>query len=181
MSSKPENALLALARLYWDIAIWRRGPADVPGVPVLLWSTLAVYVALAASLSALLRLRGNWAGELLVDLAYTLGWVWALLRAAGRRERFVQTATALFGFQLLLVPLMVGVQALLPVEFRPDDAQLFALQLAALALQTWIIAATAHIVRDAFEWPLAAGVALAVFLLLVEVLLMRLLFHPGER
>ncbi|MCC7461993.1 MAG: hypothetical protein IT480_05960 [Gammaproteobacteria bacterium] len=177
MSPKPAGTLGALLRLYVDVALWRRGPADVPGVPLLLGATLAAYLALSMLLSMLLGLRGNWPGELVFDAAFTLGWPWLLLRAAGRRERFVQTACALFGFQLILAPLAVGVQALLPAQAQPGDPQLFALQLAALALQTWIIAAVAHIVRDAFEWPLAAGVALAVFLLVVEVLLMRVLFQ----
>ena len=181
VSSKPGSTLVALARLYWDLALWRRGPADVPGAAVLLWSTLAAYLALTASLSALLGLHRSWPGELITDVLYTLGWAWLLLRAAGRRGRFVQTASALFGFQLVLAPLTVGVQALASAQARPDDPQLFALQLAVLVLQGWIIAATAHIVRDAFEWPLAGGVALAIFLLLVEVLLMRVLFQVEVR
>ena len=177
MSSKPENALVALARLYFGIAIWRRGAAEVPGVPLLPWLTAAVYAALTALLSAVLGLRGNWPGELAFDSAYTVGWAWLLLRLAGRPERCGQTVSALFGFQLVLAPLAVGVQALVPEHARPDDPQLLALQVAVLVLQVWIIAATAHIVRDAFEWPLAAGVALAIFLLVVEVLLMRVLFQ----
>jgi hypothetical protein len=171
LSSKPENALVALARLYFGIAIWRRGAAEVPGVPLLPWLTLAAYAALSALLSAVLGLRGNWPGELAFDCA------WLLLRLAGRPERCAQTLSALFGFQLVLAPLAVGVQALVPEHARPDDPQLFALQVAVLVLQVWIVAATAHIVRDAFEWPLAAGVALAIFLLVVEVLLMRVLFQ----
>ena len=178
MSSKPENALGAcgaLARLYYDVAIWRRGPADVPGVPVLLWSTLALYVALTAALSTAFGLGGRWPAELAIDVLYTLGWAWLLLRVAGRGERFMQVATALFGFQVVLAPLTVGVQALVPAQARPGDARLRVVQLAVLALQAWIIAAIAHIVRDAFEWPLAASVALAVFLVFVEVLLMQTL------
>jgi hypothetical protein len=178
LSSKPENALGAcgaLARLYCDVAIWRRGAADVPGVPVLLWSTLALYIVVTAALSVAFGLGGRWPGELAVDVLYTLGWAWLLLRVAGRRERFMQVATALFGFQLVLAPLTVGVQALVPAPVRPGDPRLLAVQLAVLALQAWIIAAVAHIVRDAFEWPLAAGVALAIFLLMVEVLLMQAL------
>jgi hypothetical protein len=176
VSSKPVSALGALARLYFDIAIWRRGPAEVPGVPLLLWLTVAAYVALTALLSAVLGLPGNWSGELAADVVFMLGWVRLLLWAAGRRERFVQTATALFGFQLILAPLSVGVQALAPAHPQVNDPQLLVLQLALLFLQAWIVAATAHIVRDAFEWPLAAGVALVIFLLVVEILLLRVLF-----
>ena len=179
MSSKPENALAALARLYFGIAIWRRGAAEVPGVPLLPWLTTLAYAAVTALFSVAFGLGGNWPGELAFDVAFTSGWAWLLLRAAGRAERCGQTLSALFGFQLVLAPLTVGVQALVPEQLRPDDPQLLALQLAVLVLQVWIVAATAHIVRDALEWPLAAGVALAIFLLVVEVLLMRVLFQAG--
>jgi hypothetical protein len=177
LSSKPETALGALLRLYFDIAIWRRGPADVPAVPILLWLTVAAYAALTALLSATLQLRGSWPYELAVDVAFMLGWVWLLLWAAGRSERWLQTATALFGFQLIVAPLLIAVDALAPEHPVAGDAQLLAVQLATLLLVAWIVVATAHIVSAAFEWPLAAGVALAIFLVVTEQLLLRTLLY----
>jgi len=179
LTSKPGNALGALARLYFDIAIWRRGPADVPGVPVLLWLTVAVYAAVTALLSAALQLPRSWPRELAVDVAYMLAWVWLLLRATGHRERFLQTASAVFGFQLVLAPLMVGVSALVPQHPAPGDPQLL-VQIATLLLSIWIVLATAHIARAALDWPLAACVPLAIFLFLAEQLLLQALFYTGS-
>lgn len=179
LTSKPGNALGALARLYFDIAIWRRGPADVPGVPVLLWLTVAAYAAVTAMLSAGLQLRASWPRELAVDVAYMLAWVWLLLRATGHRERFVQTASAVFGYQLILAPLMVGVSALAPEHPAPGDPQLL-LQIATLLLVIWIVLATAHITRAALGWPLAACIPLSIFLFLAEQLLLQALFYTGS-
>jgi hypothetical protein len=175
LTSKPGNALGALARLYFDIAIWRRSPADVPAVSVLLWMTVAAYAAVTALLSAALQLRASWPRELAVDVAYMLAWVWLLLRATGRRERFVQTASAVFGYQLILAPLMIGVSALVPEHPAPGDPQLL-LQIATLLLVIWIVLVTAHITRAALDWPLAACVPLAILLFLAEQLLLQALF-----
>jgi len=178
LTSKPGNALAALARLYFDIAIWRRGPADVPGVALLLWLTVAVYIAVTAALSAALRLRPGWPLELALDVVYMLAWVWLLLWATGRRARFLQTASAVFGFQLVLAPLSVGVGALLPQGPAAGQAQ-WLLLFATLLLIAWIVLATAHIIRAALEWPLAACVPLAIFLFLAEQLLLQSLFYAG--
>jgi hypothetical protein len=178
LTSKPGNALAALLRLYLDIAIWRRGPADVPGVPVLLWLTVLAYIAVTAALSAALRLHPSWPRELAVDVAYMLAWIWLLLWATGRRARFLQTAAAVFGFQLILAPLSVGVSALTPESPAPGQAQ-WLLLIATLLLIAWIVLATAHIIRAALEWPLAACVPLAIFLFLAEQLLLQSLFYAG--
>jgi len=180
LSSKPAHALGALARLYFDIAIWRRGPADVPGVPAVLWLTVAAYVAVTALLSFALRMRGSWPRELAVDVAYMLVWVWLLLRAAGRRERVLQTAAALFGFQLVLAPLMVGISVAVPGSAAAGGLQLLP-WIATLLVIGWIVLATAHILRAALEWPLAACVPLALFLFLAEQLLLQVLFYPEVR
>jgi hypothetical protein len=47
-------ALAALARLYFGLAIWRRGPQDVPAVGILLPLTIAAYVLLSALVGELL-------------------------------------------------------------------------------------------------------------------------------
>jgi hypothetical protein len=176
LTSKPKNALSTLARLYFDIAIWRRGPADVPAVPVLLWLTVAAYVLVTALLSVALRLRPGWPRELAVDVAYMLAWVWLLLRAAGRRERFVQTACAVFGYQLVLAPLLVGVSALAPAQPASGDPQLL-LQIVTLLLIVWVVLASAHILKATLQWQLAACVPMAIFLFLAEQLLMQTLFY----
>ena len=180
MTSKPAHALGALARLYFDIAIWRRGPADVPGVPSVLWLTVAAYAVVTALLSLALRLPGSWPRELALDIVYMLAWVWLLLRAAGRRERVLQTAAAVFGFQLVLAPLMIGVSAVVPGSGAAGGLQLLP-WIATLLVIAWVVLATAHILRAALEWPLAACVPCALFLFLAEQLLLQALFHPATR
>ncbi len=50
----------------------------------------------------------SWPALLAVEVSFMLLWYALLLRLVGRRERFLQTATAVFGFQLLLAPLLVA-------------------------------------------------------------------------
>jgi hypothetical protein len=44
----PLNASARLALLYWRIAIWRRGPQDLPAEGILLPLTIAAYVPISA-------------------------------------------------------------------------------------------------------------------------------------
>jgi hypothetical protein len=171
LGSKPGNSLAVLGRLYLDIAMWRRGPADVPGVPLLLWLTVCAYVGVIALLSAALQLRSGWPRELAFDVLYTLVWCWLLLWSTRRRERFVQTAAAVFGFQLVLAPLMIGIGALVPAE--PTGDGLLALQIATLLVIGWVVLAVAHIVKSALDWSLMACVPLSMFLFLAEQLLLQ--------
>lgn len=95
----------------------------------------------------------------LIDIALLFGVLWIAFSALGKRPRFVQTATALFGSFALL-----GVLALLPVMLFPigEEGGTAIDWLLRLAIVAWRILVSAHIIRHAFN--IALGQAALVTL-----------------
>ena len=85
-------------RIFLDIVLWRRGPQDLPVSSLLLAVTVAAYVAVSVVQLALLdEAASSWLFFLVVDPLLLGAWIWLLLRLYGKSERFLQTATAVFG------------------------------------------------------------------------------------
>src|SRR4030095_13743291 len=79
----------------------------------------------------------SWRVHLLVDVAFTLGWYAVLLRAVGKPERFLQTATAMFGYQLVLAPLWIAA-IYLSRRFPEGSPWQFPAAVIGLAIAIWI-------------------------------------------
>ena len=71
----------------------------------------------AAVSAALPALPGPWIAHLLVEALFTVVWYWLLLRVFGKPERFLQTTSAVFGYQTVIAPLMIA-STWLVVYFR---------------------------------------------------------------
>ncbi len=171
--------IAALGRLYLDIAVWRRGPQDVPAAGILLPLTIGVYILLSAAAGALLpALRPGWLLQVGADTLFVALWYWALLAIARRRERYLQTAVALFGLQAVLaVPSMLSVS--LVQQFGDRRGWQVPVYAAALALAIWSVAAIGHILRAALERPLGICLILAFLQLLIEDLVLLAIFGAG--
>jgi hypothetical protein len=182
----------ALAKLFVQIALLRRGPQDLPASKPLLALTLFAYVAINLLLNILLPQDGaasaapkvseteaaSWPAQLLLDTAFTLLWYVVLLRAVRRPERTLQTTTAVFGFQIVLAPLLFVSSWLWP-RFMHDAT--WAVPVAALGLVpvVWLIAANSHIVKAALDWSTGVCVALVILQILASELLRLALFAPA--
>jgi hypothetical protein len=189
VSSNSESGAPALARLFVDIAVWRRGPQDLPVAAWLLPAAIIVY-ALASLLSgwaaaALLAVpsaprRGLGYSAIVADVLFVAGWYWVLLQLFRRRERYPQTASAVFGVSALLTPPSVLAMqlVLLAVYGKVDWLSPVAL-IAALAMLVWTVLAMAHILRHALERGLGQCVALVLMQLAAEQLLALMLFPSG--
>jgi len=165
-----------LIRLFIDIALLRRGPQDVPASPLLLALTVAGYFAINFLVSLVMPpFKGPWVAHLCVDVVFMFVWYVLLLRAVRRPERFLQTTTAVYGFQAVLAPLLVASVALTR-RFAPDSAWQFLVTLASLAILIWIIAANSHIVKAALDWTMPPSVALVILQTLAGNLLVLALF-----
>jgi hypothetical protein len=142
-----------LARLYTDIAFFRRGPADVPFSRRVLGLTVVAYLLLSLALSTVMPVvADNRVALILVDSALGLGWYWVVLKVAGRPERFLQTASAVFGFQTALQPLFVAVTWLF-IQYMKDPTWQAPVSLLLLVLAIWMLAINARVLRLATEWP----------------------------
>jgi hypothetical protein len=169
-----------LIRLFAQIALLRRGPQDLPTSALLLSLTIAGYFAVNFLISSLLPpFQGPWIAHLCVDVVFMFAWYTLLLRIVGKPERFLQTATAVYGFQLILSPLLIAAEGLTR-RFPQDSLGQFAISLLSLGMLVWIIAANSHIVKAALEWSLLPSVALVILQTLAGTLLMLELFPiPG--
>ena len=101
----------------------------------------------------------------------------ALLRLVGRPERTLQTATAVFGFQAVLSPLLVASEWLMR-RFGADTTWQLPIACAGLLLVVWLIAANSYVVKAALEWSSTASVVLVILQIFAGQLLLLALFPP---
>jgi hypothetical protein len=180
----------AMIRLYIDIALWRRGPQEVPMAAPILPVTALVYflisvasVWLASRAMPLPETSGRQAEAWLIaaDVLFLCAWYWWLLRAFGRVERYRQTISAVFGVAALLeLPSVMVVQLLLSSSSDKAGTLAIAASIATLVMVIWALLANAHILRHAIEKPLRWCVALVILLQVCEQLLALLLLPTGK-
>ena len=94
--------MLLLAKAFWDIAIWKRTPAQLPASKFLL-GLVAAAAAVLEVVGALLPPASTHRLVLRIVLSVGLppAFAWAVLAVTRRRQRFVQTSTALLGIGVL--------------------------------------------------------------------------------
>ena len=147
-------------RTYVDIVLFRKGPEDLPVSQPLLFITIILNVIVGLTLGSAIPLpEYNRIAVTAFETVFVLAWYWALLRVAGRPERFLQTSTAVFGYQTILLPAYLFVTWLFgsqPMDAPPKVHVIFAL----LLLAAWTLAVGSRIIRSATQWPTAACVAL---------------------
>jgi hypothetical protein len=166
-----------LIRLFMQIALLRRGPQDVPASPLLLALTVAGYFAINFAVSAVLPpVPGSWLAQLVLDVVFMFVWYVLLMKLAHKPERFLQTTTAVYGYQAVLSPLLVSIGWLMR-RFAQDSVWQFPITLISLALLIWVIAANSHIVKAALEWSMPPSVALVILQTLAGNLLVLALFQ----
>jgi hypothetical protein len=169
--------LRALLGMVVDIIRLRGGPENLPTSAALLACVVVVFgvgTAIAAASVATADQQG-WPIEVLVGIVVTLGWFHVALGLAKKRERFIQTMTALFAVRAIFTPLAIPMVA----TFRPyltaasdtvaanpatTPAAPGPLVIVVIALMIWLLVIEVRIIRAAFEWPIAG----ALFLVLMQ-------------
>jgi hypothetical protein len=105
--------MIRLLQTFFDIAVWRKGPQDLPASSVLALLVLIAYVGIEY---LGVRAFGLSMRETIVLTAAPVvmlaAWSWSVLAFFGRRQRFVQTITAALGVGVLLLLLDIGMRAL---------------------------------------------------------------------
>ena len=177
-STAPVSKVMTeLIQLFTQIALLRRGPQDLPASTPLLALTVVGYLGVNLVVSSVLPPVKSWPAQVLVDTLFTLVWYVALLKLLGRSERILQTATAVFGLQGLLSPLLIASDWLM---LRFGEAALWQVPVACagLLLIIWLVAASSQIVKAALEWSAPASVVLVILQILTGRLLVFALFPP---
>jgi len=151
-----------LARLFVHLAFLKRGPHDVPASVFLLVLLILITLALYAIAGSVLDLElGKLIGSAALMLALTMLLTGAILSLASRPHRFLQTAIAIAGAELVLMPIGCLFLALeRPYRGGVDypDWLLFAEGV----FLAWDVAIVGHIYRSALERSLLAGILLSV-------------------
>jgi hypothetical protein len=170
--------MMELVRLFVQIALMRKGPQDLPVSAALLAATVAGYFIINCLVSiALPPIPGPWLGHLVVDVVFTFVWYALLLKLLRRPERFVQTTTAVFGYQTVLSPIWIAAVWLVR-QFVDDDTFRFPITMLGIAIVVWLVSANAYVLKAALEWKLPACVALVILQILAGQILLIYLF-PG--
>jgi hypothetical protein len=95
--------LSQLFRLFVDIALWRRGPQDLPASTTLAWLVTFFYAVVNAVQAAMMG--WNFRSTLLLvvlDLSVQALWLWGLLKFFAKAPRFLQSFTAFVGVGALI-------------------------------------------------------------------------------
>ncbi len=88
--------ILRFLQSFLDIALWRKGPQDLPASTLLATLALIAYMAIGFVRMRLFALDQSTALLFIcVDALMLGGWLWLVLAFFGRRQRFVQTITAI--------------------------------------------------------------------------------------
>lgn len=178
-TARTRTVMMNLLLHFVEIALLRRGPQDLPASSFLLTVTVLGYLAVNVLARFLMpAAQGAWMLQLLFELLFTLGWYALLLRIFNRPERFLQTATAMFGYQTLLAPPIIAAIWLVQ-QFGKESVWLLPVLVIALVLVVWLIAAGAHILKAALEWSMPASVGMIILQMVVGELLLLGLFAPS--
>lgn len=160
----------------------RRGPEELPASLPLLAITILAQGLVALALEAILPdlpatpgLEEHGLALLAIETTVPLLWGWVILQLVRRTERFLQMMTAVFGCQLVLLPLVVP--AVWANQYFDEKSGLAAVALMAQAiLSIWLTVATARIVRAATDWPMVASVLTVIIQGLATLLILLALF-----
>lgn len=163
-----------LLRLYADIAFFRRGPQDLPASRAVLGLSVAGYFLVYLLMSMIFPPGpGSFTDHLVFDVVFTFVWYWLMLRLLRKPERFLQTASAAFGYQTIIAPLWVA-SVWLVAHFRTNAAALLPASMVWLGILVWTLAVNVRILRSALEWPTGACAGVVLLQTMVELLLFEL-------
>jgi hypothetical protein len=161
--------MLRLAKAFWDIALWRRTPAQLPASLFLL-TLVAAAAALLEVLSAFLPpvSSDRIFTRVALSVGLPLGFAWAVLVLARHRQRFLQTGIALLGVGVLAELVLYPIGSLIHI-IGSDGLASLPLGFLMLVGLIWYLLACANIWRAALDSGLSLGVAISVGYLLLSI------------
>lgn len=165
-----------IIRQFFQLALLRRKPQDLPYSKKLLQQVLVAYAFVAVG-----SLLGSY--DLHLAIAYTAtdmlvlaGFTWTLLLVVEKSSRMVQTLTALVGVQTVLQ--LVAWPFLLMVSSDGDAASALP-SLALNGLMIWVLVSSGFVYRHALDQNMFVGVLVAVAYLFTSMLTINALFGAG--
>lgn len=180
MSEQFSKQLSEALRVLVGIVRLKNGPEDLPYSPPLLVAAILAAAIPDVLLFAIVPTPDDFSPLplIIINIVTSLIWYGALLRFAGKSERFVQTMTAMFGFQVILAPLILFTGWFV-LTYQKDPSWAFPSQLVRSVVEIWALVILARILRSATQWPLFTCVVLAMANELLTLLLAASLFSSA--
>lgn len=157
-----------LIRRLIAVCLLQEGPQSLPASWNLLTVIIAVDVALGYPAAAAYSPSGQAAAQVIVSTVLAAGFAYLAVDLRGYRERFVQTATALFGADAVVT------LAALPIAITMSPAagrEVTMADFGMLVIGIWNLVILGHILRHALSITLSTGVLIALGYTLGSVLL----------
>jgi hypothetical protein len=163
--------MLRLVKAFWDLAVWRMSPAQLPASMLLLGIIAAILVVLELLDSLLPSPAGD---HLFIRIALSVGlpiaWTWVVLVVARHRQRFLQTASALLGIAALSEAFFYPLGWLMHA-LGQDDPLSDSIKFLLLVGVVWYLLACANVWRAALDSRLSVGIVMSLAYFLGSVLL----------
>ncbi len=159
-----------LIKLFFEIAIFKKGPQDIPGSSWLLKLLIPVYMTINLLILLLSSNLFDALMQVVVEVLLILGFAWGIMVVARKPERFQQTACALVGTDALISLFAIPALATLIGQ----GSALAFLVVVLLMLWHWVV--TGYILKHALSKPLIFGLGVAFLYILVSFQVMGLLF-----
>ncbi|MGY6276802.1 hypothetical protein [Methylomonas sp. MgM2] len=159
-----------LVILFFRIAIFQKGPQDVPASSFVLKLLLPAYVAIKYLISLLNSAASTALLQILADFALIVLFCWPLLYFAGKSARFPQTLAAMIGTNIVIS--FFALPAIATLNVHANNLAYFSM----LALVLWHWLVSGHIIRHALDRPLFFGLGLALLYIMLSSQVMAALF-----
>ena len=152
-------------QIFRDILLLRRGPQDLPYSTQLLTMVAVASVVMQAFVAAIRFHEASVVTLLsaILSVALTLGALNLMLGMRRLRNRFVQSATALIGCNLVFLVVNLPFALLFPTTIESaDQPSMIMLLLLPLGLASviWQLAVNAHVLRHSLDIPFSGGIAI---------------------
>ncbi len=168
----------AIVKAFWELALLRRSPADLPDSATLLLVAAAAYAALSAVQSYMLFGTDAIALRTLADLSLLALPLWLVLALARRAARFRQTLTALLGAGAVLAPFVLLLLALKGAA-ESSHPLLLLTWAGTVGVVVWYLFVFGHVLRAALDTGMFTGVAMALAYVIGSSALLSALFPGG--
>jgi hypothetical protein len=163
--------MLRLVKAFWDIALWRTSPAQLPASSFLL-GLVSAAVALLEVIAALLPANSGdrLFTRVVLSVGLPLAFAWVVLAVARHRQRFLQTGSALLGVAVLAELVLYPLGSLVNVIGTDRPAAIPVLLLLCVGF-VWYLLACANIWRAALDTGLGIGIAVSIGYVVLSIAL----------
>jgi hypothetical protein len=155
----------ALVKVFWQIALLRKGPQTLPASRELLWLLLAAHWLIGVILVIDTLSLGRALLSGLLGTLIMVALVHGLLITHRHHNRVTQTLSALAGCEVLLGLFMLLLLVMLHMGSGMQDL----VSILWLLLLGWNIAIAAHIFRNALEVTLGMGILFAMGYIIISI------------